>query len=261
VPGEASRMWALQAPTISVDAGALMYGLEGRVTIPLPSYLIEHRRGLVLFDTGLKWQAYDDPAAAYGPFVDHFVDLRLTPEMRLDRQLAALGYATRDVTHVILSHLHYDHCGSVDLFPEATVLVGRGELPYAYVPNPFDRALFRREELDSVSARGWLEVPGHDIDLFDDGSITVLWTPGHTPGELSLLVRLAHRAFLLTGDALHSRQQLDTEYGMSHDWNAAAAVESFRKIATIQHATGATVWVSHDPDDWAENLHAPASYD
>ncbi|MGH9108761.1 MAG: hypothetical protein ACRDY3_04710, partial [Acidimicrobiales bacterium] len=86
--GTAKRLWALDSPTFTVEANTLMYGLAGRLTIPLPAYLIEHPKGLVLFDTGLVPASLDDPRSVYGELAD-LITLTATAEQRLDRQIQA----------------------------------------------------------------------------------------------------------------------------------------------------------------------------
>ena len=89
--GTAKRLWALDSPTFTIDKADLMVNASGEVTIPMPAYLIEHPRGLVLFDTGLVPDAMDDPFAVYGELAD-LTRLSARPEHRLDRQIRALGY-------------------------------------------------------------------------------------------------------------------------------------------------------------------------
>lgn len=254
--GTAKRLWALDSPSFTVQANLVMYGLEGELTIPLPAYLIEHPKGLVLFDTGIVPQAIDDPRSVYGELAD-LIGLTGTPEQRLDRQIQALGYKLSDVTHVIASHLHFDHTGGLSLFPEAKFYVGQGEMPFAYWPTAIAAHAFRRPDFEVIPRKQWHEIPGCDVDLFGDGSLVVLYTPGHTPGELSLLVRLPSRNFVLTGDTAHLRAALEEEVQFPGDADSLAAVRSLQRIKLIRDGADATVWISHDPEDWAELGHAP----
>jgi N-acyl homoserine lactone hydrolase len=258
--GTAKRLWALDSPTFTVDANTLMYGLTGRLTIPLPAYLIEHPKGLVLFDTGLVPASLDDPRAVYGDLAD-LITLTASPDQRLDRQIEALGYRTSDITHVIASHAHFDHSGGLYLFPEAKFYAGQGELQHAYWPARIGAGFFRLEDLDPTRTFNWYEIPGIDVDLFGDGSMVILFTPGHTPGELSLLVRLPQRNFILTGDTVHLRAALDQEIHFPVDADTAAAVRSLRRLKLLRDTADATVWITHDPDDWAELKHAPHCYE
>lgn len=231
-----------------VPRSALVVGSadDGTVRIPAPSFLVEHPDGLVLFDAGLAPEAAADAGSVYGERADR-LQLRYAPEHRLDRQVRAAGHQPEDVTIVVLSHLHFDHAGSAHLFPAAQVLVGAGELAYAQVGTD---TYYRAEDVDRVAACHPGELAA-DTDLFGDGSIVVLRTPGHTPGHLGLLVRLPDRCYLLTGDAVHTRSALQTESPFPHDHDAVAAIASIRRVKELANESGAAIWVSHDPDDWA----------
>lgn len=259
--GFAKRMWALDCPTLTVDANTLMYGLSGKLTIPMPSFLIEHPRGLVLFDTGIAPEAIDDPVALYGQELADGLGISGTEDQKIDKQIEALGYKLSDVTHVVSSHLHFDHNGGHHLFPDAKFYVGQGELEFAHWPAPIGAFCYREDQLARIRNFDWRVVPGVDVDLFGDGSLVLLHMPGHTPGELSLKVRLASRTFLLTGDAVHLRAALELEYHFPIDWDTRVALNTLQRIKRIRESEDATVWITHDPDDWAEHKHAPACYE
>ena len=213
----------------------------------------------MLFDTGLVPDAADDPEAVYGPLAE-FLGLRFTREQRLDNQLKALGYRLEDVTHVVASHTHLDHAGGLYLFPEAKLYIGTGELRYAMWPDPAGAAFFRQADLEPTRSYNWIQVPV-DHDLFGDGSVVILHTPGHTPGELSLLVRLSSRNFILTGDTVHLRRALEEEAPMPYDSNTELAIQSIQRLKLVREQADATVWITHDPEDWSELEHAPSCYE
>lgn len=98
------RLWALQGATLNQDTSLMMLGLPpGPLAMPVPFFLIEHDRGLLLYDTGMAPSAAEDPAGTYGPLLAH-MGLEFEPEQRIDRRLATLGLTCADVTHVVLSH-------------------------------------------------------------------------------------------------------------------------------------------------------------
>jgi glyoxylase-like metal-dependent hydrolase (beta-lactamase superfamily II) len=235
-----------------------MFGLDGELTIPYPAFLIEHDQGLVLFDTGLPPEAADDPAAVFGEFTDSVLGITADPSQRIDRQLEALGFAVSDVTHVVLSHLHSDHAGGAHLFPYAKFYVGDGELAFAHYPEPICAPFYDLQQLNRIRGFDWHVVPGVDVDLFGDGALTLLSTPGHTPGELSLLVRLTSQTFILTGDAVHVRAALEREYTHPVDVDTVSALRSLRRLKWLADSERATIWIAHDPEDWAQMGHAPA---
>jgi glyoxylase-like metal-dependent hydrolase (beta-lactamase superfamily II) len=109
---------------------------------------------------------------------------------------------------------------------------------------------------DYLPTRGydWLEL-GCDFDLFGDGSLQFLLTPGHTPGECSLMVRLSNRNILLTGDTVHLREAIDREATMPLDTDPSQSTHSIRRLKAIREMYDATLWITHDPEDWSEIPH------
>lgn len=256
--GRAHRMWALDAPTYVGDAGDVVLGDSGSTLHPIPAYLIEHERGLVLWDTGIDHRAAGNPSAVFGASAEEW-QLRFSVEQRVDNQLEALGFRPEDITHVALSHGHFDHTGGCVLFPQAKFYLPIDELRYAFWPDPAQAQLFNRDTFDSIREFDW-RTSMEDLDLFGDGSVQILRAPGHTPGSASLLVRLQNSAFLLTGDAVHLRSAWTGCMQMPSDWNASASVGSIKRLQHIAEACDANVWIAHDPEDWARFKHAPEYY-
>ncbi|MQA17213.1 MAG: MBL fold metallo-hydrolase [Pseudonocardiaceae bacterium] len=255
----ATRLWALDGAWFTVDTGLLVVNGSGDVTLPVPTFLIEHPRGLVLFDTGVVPQASVDPHGVYGELAEH-VNIDFTPDKQVDRQIEALGFSTTDVTHVVVSHSHFDHTGGMYLFPQAKFFIGGADLPYAYWPMPAASVFFRTADLDPTRGFDWNPLAG-DHDLFADGSVTVLSMPGHTPGNSSLMVRLANRTFMLTGDTVHVREALDNELPMPSDYSTKTAVDSVRRLAQLSAADDADIWIAHDPQDWAKFFKGAKAYE
>ncbi|TQM32558.1 N-acyl homoserine lactonase family protein [Nocardia bhagyanarayanae] len=248
------RVWALDAPQLTVDCGILMLGSGGvQETIPAPTFLIEHDEGLMVFDAGLATTGAGDPAAAYGELASAF-HIDFPEAYRLDRQIESIGYATRDVRRVVLSHMHFDHTGGLDLFPHAQGFIGAGELRYAKTPSNLDAAFFREDDITAAQKIAWIEVPArYDHDLFGDGSVTLLSLHGHTPGTLGLKLRMPDESTLvLTSDAAHKWDNVDLTIGMPFDVDRTNKNSSLQKIKLLSTQPGTTVWISHDPTDWAE---------
>ena len=105
---------------MQADLGQIHFGDSGKLSLPLPAFLIEHERGLVLLDTGSRPDAHDrPPPEVYGEVVASAWPLECPPENRLDRQINKAGFELEDVTHVIVSHTHIDHTGGLYLFSES----------------------------------------------------------------------------------------------------------------------------------------------
>lgn len=252
------RLIALDAGSMVVAASDHMSRGEGIRRMPFPAFLIEHPAGLVLFDTGLGDAAYDDPgyfgpaAAVHEPAFD--------PEQRIDRQLRRLGVQPEHVRIVILSHCHSDHVGGLLHFPDAEVIVGPGELEWAqHLPEGASRFVRWREQLAPAMPFAWRFVSGPQHDVFGDGSLVALHTPGHTPGHLSLLVRLPSRNIILSGDAAHFREAFDQRITDPHDWDEDAALTSMQRLAELTDE-GTDLWIAHDAGDW-ERFGAPGGID
>ena len=258
--GETARkLWALEGGDISEQRGVLVLGESGPVVLPCPSFLVEHRRGLVLIDTGIAPAAVGDAHAAYGKFADE-LGISLRSEQCVDRQIEALGYKVSDVTHVIMTHLHWDHTGGMHLFPHAQFFVMSGELQYACWPLPAG-PLYRREEIEATRGFAWNQIESEELDLFADGSIVMVHMPGHTPGNASVVVRLAGRTIVLAGDTAHLRSGLNHELPMPSDYNTLDSVKSIRRLRQLVRSLDAMLWLAHDPTDWSEYKHAPDFYE
>lgn len=258
--GKATKLIALPNAVLSMAESHLMVGGREDVIydLPCPSFLIEHPKGLVLFDTGCSPKAAVDPVGYWGAELTAILNPSYTPDLAVDRQLKLLGYKLEDVKYVIVSHLHLDHSGGLAMFPGAQCLIMKGELSYAWWPEPRHRSGFILNDLLPTRGFDWREFED-DTDVFGDGSLQMLKTPGHTPGSSSLLVQLPHRSILLTGDAVHIRAQLDTLTPMDIDWNQSMAIESLKRVRDIRESGEVRVWINHDPKDWAELPHSPVA--
>lgn len=245
----ALRMWALE-PSTYLPPPASRPAAEGPADrVPFPVFLIEHERGLVLFDAGLAPEAAGDPAAVYGDMA-RLLDFDFRAEHQIERQLAQWGHTLGDVGHVIASHLHFDHCGGLKLFPHAVTYIGAGEREYADSPEKFCRTWYRPADFDDAHQINWRVLPC-DHDIFGDGSVVALSLPGHSPGSMGALVRLPGRTILLTGDAVHTRAEYEGEVAYKGDHDTVTARATLRKMKFLEQTLPADVWINHDPSDWA----------
>lgn len=252
---EASRLVAMPGATVTMRESELMVGGGDRmIEMPVPTFVIEHPKGLVLFDTGCNPEVAVDATGYWGRIAD-YLQVKFAPELVVDAQLRSHGYRPEDIRYVVVSHLHLDHAGGLALFPNARFFIMKGELNYAYWPEKRHRAAFKINDLMPTRRFDWVELEG-DTDLFEDGSLLMMKTPGHTPGESSLLVRIhGHQPLVLTGDTLHIRAQFNTLKPSAADWDAATASESIARLTKIRDLGEARVWVMHDAEDWATYPH------
>jgi glyoxylase-like metal-dependent hydrolase (beta-lactamase superfamily II) len=192
---------------------------EELIRVPIVAFLLEHpSAGLVLVDTGFHRSIAEGPAdqrsrnlGPIGRIMSRRVQMR--PEQTVVAQLQAQGIDPEAIELIVMTHLHFDHASALSDFPGAKVLVsevewraatGAGSLLRGYSRAQLDpRADYMTIDFDGpgAAAHGPFD---RSVDVFGDGSVMLVSTPGHSPGHLSLILRLAEREALLTGDAAYT---------------------------------------------------------
>jgi len=210
---------------------------------PVCAYLLDTDRGWVLLDAGLNPDNGRDPARMQRLFWRHGMTAPIVREQHLlDRQLAELGVSYDAIGHVILSHLHYDHCGYLRHFPHARISIQRREHAHAFGPDP-GMAYFRDEYDDprlqwDLRDGDWEAMPG----------LRLLDTRGHTEGHQSAVVQLAEcGTIVLPFDAADLQENWDEVVlpgECCDDAAARLAIESLKRIAAQSRAT---TLLFHDP--------------
>lgn len=187
--------------------------------LPVQAFLLEHPgAGLVLVDTGFHAAVAVDARQGMGRLGGLvFKDLRMESADAVPAQLRDRGFDPRNVGTVVLTHLHSDHASGIAQFPDATFVVSSveweaasdGGVTEGYVKRQFDHAFdYRLLDFESDAADSFATF-GRSLDLFGDGSVRIVFTPGHTAGHCSVVLRLADRDALLTGDAAFTRQTIE----------------------------------------------------
>ena len=232
------------------------------IKVPINAFVLEHRDGLVLFDTGLDPAIGSDPDyinSALGRFLLHKIfRLHIAPEDALNKKLEALGFAASDVRKAVISHLHFDHIGGIGHIPQAELLVSKDEWLQLSGPHP-ERDWVLREYIELPGAK-WHQIEfaptkdplfalfGGSYDVMGDGSMTLLPTPGHTPGSMSMLVRSQGLPpILLVGDLTYELDLLmnDQVPGIG---DATALRSSFAKVRALKEQLPDLVLLpAHDP--------------
>jgi glyoxylase-like metal-dependent hydrolase (beta-lactamase superfamily II) len=229
---------------------------------PINVYVIEHARGLILFDTGQDRASVTDdtyfPRGVTGYLYERLARFDIGEQDTLAAQLATLGYAPADVDTAIVSHLHEDHIGGLAELAGADLLVSAAEWAELSRPGPELRGFLRGHiRLPGLKWHRVSPEPATDpglapftesLDVMGDGSLVLLPTPGHTAGSMSLLVRRAARPpLLLAGDLTYGAEQL--RRGQLPGVGARRRLgESTRKVlALADQQPGLVVLPAHDP--------------
>ncbi|OYY91477.1 MAG: MBL fold metallo-hydrolase [Sphingomonas sp. 28-66-16] len=213
-------------------------------------YLIKHGDSYMLWDTGL-------PAALKGAKIDPKAPIGATVTKTVVEQLAELGLKPDQIAMVGISHYHFDHIGQAADFPGATLMIGKGD---------FDALTTKAPGADPTPLKNWFGGTGKavavagDKDIFGDGSVTMIDTPGHTPGHHALLVRLASgTTYLLTGDLAHFRENYDSDGVPGFNTNRADTLASLARFKGLAKNLKATVIIQHEPRDIAKLPAFPAA--
>lgn len=240
------RVHMLICGWLTSPMGAFMAGAEGQIKAPVPAFLIEHPKGLVLFDTGLAQAVQSDPEGQLGPLLQYY-----RPDFSRGEDVAgrleSIGIDPSGIALMINSHLHFDHCGGNALIPNATQIVQRREWDAMQDPDMAAKEGLRKPLADCGHGRKLVD---GEHDVFGDGTLTLLPTYGHSPGHQSLRVRGDDGETIFTADCCYFRRVLETltlpPFG--HDPEAQRSV-----LLTLRRleANGARLIFGYDPDQAA----------
>jgi N-acyl homoserine lactone hydrolase len=213
--------------------------------IVVSCYLIRHGKDWLLWDAGLPKKYLAPPRAENG------ITARL--DHTIVDQIAALGLRPEDITHVAVSHAHFDHAGQLADFPEAMLIIQRGELDaMADTKQAAEHAIYA--DLFSTHIVGnkltRVRVLDGDVDLFGDGTLKTIHTPGHTPGSMALLVDLKHAGkYVLSGDQWHTAENRVRQQVPTWNYDHAQTIASGKKLDAVTAQAQATLVIEHEPAD------------
>ncbi len=241
---------AIKVKDLSLFSDTLQYQGLSR-TLTDSCYLVKHGADLLLWDTGLP------TGLLHAPFTDD--PLSPTLDKTLAEQLAQIDVKPADIGRLGISHYHFDHLGQAAEFPTATLMIGA--LDFAALrttPPPFGA--------DPSQAAPWLtggapvDLVTGDRDVFGDGTVMILDMPGHTPGSLALLVRLAETGpVLLSGDVVHFAEQIGNHGVPTFNTDRAESLASLDRLTAMADTLDAKLIIQHDPADVAKLPIFPAA--
>lgn len=226
----------------------IITGEDGTRTFPIPAWLIEHPDGLALFDTGMHpdLQIGTD---RIGERTAEFFDPDFQPGEELTARLDAVGVRPSDVDLIVFSHLHFDHAGGTAEIPDARIVIQRDEWEAGHAAKYLDAGVYNSDDYDH----------GHDVelvdgahDVFGDGTVTCVPTPGHTPGHQSLRVELESGPVVFTGDCIYLEELLDDMAvpTFGSDRSKARQLESMVELRRLRDVDGCSLVFGHDLDQF-----------
>jgi N-acyl homoserine lactone hydrolase len=237
-PPKSMKLYVFDCATLK-DRDPATYGLTREqvesVDMSDPCFLVVHPRGTLLWETGLNDAVYNRPEGG-GAKHDKI-------DKSLRSQLAEIGYQPKDITYLAISHLHGDHSGNANDYAGSTWIAQKAERDYMFsqgLPaniHPDEYAALKNSKTKLITG---------DYDVFGDGSVMLIFTPGHTPGHQSLMVKLPKTGpVILTGDLFHFPGER-TFHTMPNGEKSLQTPASREKIEALVKKTGAQLWIQHD---------------
>jgi glyoxylase-like metal-dependent hydrolase (beta-lactamase superfamily II) len=264
-PVTSPRLYVLDGGILESDPGRYRLTKEdvGTTQLSIASFLVVHPRGVLLWDTSAvaddEWMPSGQPVV-HRLTLDDGQSRQVTLQSTLRSQLAAAGYGPREITHLALSHYHWDHTANANAFAGATWLV-----------RPEERdAMFSGRALGTVRTRLYAAlkdsrvtlVEADEHDVFDDGTVIIKAAPGHSPGHQVLYVKLARTGgVVLSGDLYHYPQERTMNRLPTFEVSEEQTRESRRRLEAFLQRTGAQLWIQHDLTAHRRLRLAPAFYD
>jgi len=224
-----------------------------QITIPVSMWVIEHPKGLVVFDTGNNVAVGEDCKAYWAPGNCDFLKPSQKREDVIDMQLKKLGYSADKVKVVVTSHSHLDHIGNIEMFPKAIHVLQKKELYQAWWPEKFQGRTspgsFVMADIDNAREFNYLELNG-DYDLFGDGSVIILSTPGHTIGHQSMKVKTASgQSIIISQDAVWMQENLDG-YPAGLNYSVKDYTDSVNRLKMMRDIENTELFMAHDGDQF-----------
>jgi glyoxylase-like metal-dependent hydrolase (beta-lactamase superfamily II) len=223
-------------------------------------YLIRHGSDALIWDTGVPEDTINDPAgwSTLPKLIVYHLDKSISS------QLVQIGLSPDDVNYVLVSHTHGDHIGNVKLFPDATVVMQQAEYEWINATAPADPNLntlvtLARQLLGHPKR---LELISGDVDLYRDGSVELISTPGHTPGSQSLMVHLRNTGYvILSGDVVHLEDNFERSIVPALNVDKAESLSSMQRVRDLMQKYHAQLFINHDKKQTDQLKLLPDFYD
>jgi N-acyl homoserine lactone hydrolase len=219
-------------------------------------FLVVHPKGTLLWDVGIIPDAQITPGGVEIQTGRGGTSNKASKTLK--SQLAAIGYQPKDITYLAVSHGHADHVANASDYAGSTWLVQRAERDSMFSDQARRQPAFQTYNALEHSK---VTVLDGDRDVFGDGTVTLISTPGHTPGHQSLMVKLQNAGtIILTGDLYHYAAERTLKTLPNGD-NKEQTTASRAKIEALLAKPGTQLWIQHDIVGNSKLKKAPAFYD
>jgi N-acyl homoserine lactone hydrolase len=235
----------------------------GTTELAVAAYLIVHPRGVLMWDAGAVSDSEWTPTGQSSEqrlFLHDKQERRVTLTATLTQQLASTAHTAASVTHLALSHAHWDHAANAGLFANATWLTRQAERDAMFSGSPAGTS--RPQTFEPLRTAKTVIVTNPEYDVFGDGAVVMKSAPGHTPGHQVLYVKLARTGgVVLSGDLYHYAQERTMDRYPVSELDQARTRVSRKDVEAFLTKTRAALWIQHDLTAHRKLKKAPAYYD
>jgi len=251
------RLYVFDCGTLNIADPMPLFGLKkeevGATNLSDAAYLVVHPKGTLMWDAGFLTDSDIESGAPQTGMA--------RASKTLKGQLAQAGYKPADITYLALSHYHGDHTGNANDFRASTWLVSKVEHdamftePPPRIASPATYGALKDSKTVYVPLQG-------DYDVFGDGTVVIKPTPGHTPGHLALVVKLAKTgSVMLTGDMYHYPEEVGRDDLPPGEADKAQALATRKAVAEFVKKTGTQLWIGHDLVGFSKLRKSPEFYE
>jgi N-acyl homoserine lactone hydrolase len=240
------RMFVLDGGSFLYESSMMTYGsgIGKKIRIFTPFFAFDTEEGWILYDTGM-------PENVVEMYTSFGLEPIIGEENFAPEQLAKINVLPRDVTRIIISHLHMDHAGGLQHFPDTEVYVQKDEYAYALHPNSFQRYEYQQENFNLPEIKyNFLE--GDEVIM---PGLTAILANGHSPGLQGLVIELPGRQFVILGsDAIYLQKNIDRNLPPGQAWNMSQALYSVKRLKALQCILNAQLLPGHDFEYYTERI-------
>ncbi|RLQ94603.1 N-acyl homoserine lactonase family protein [Falsibacillus albus] len=226
-------------------------GADKKMWVPVSSYLIEHPKGLILVDTGWHEDMRKNQKNHLGRLAYSMFKGELPAGSSVREKLMEYGISSKDLDFVLLTHLHSDHVSGLEQVKDAKkILTSELEWEYAHKRAGYIKSMWKGIDIHTFPLK---EIPfgpfNLGLDLFDDGSIYLVHTPGHSDGMFSILIKMQNGWVLLASDVGYSEKSWNDMILPGVTTNRKDAKKSLNWVKEFSEREDCLrVMANHDPN-------------